>query len=349
MHVALALKTNLIDPDRMSTTYEYRLYKVSGKSTSLFFVEHTVLCMEWFLVHEQYAKHGFSVTIPGYDPSLVKNHLVTYPRQYKSKYIQVRGLAKLIIADYANRSKHINYLLSEFESRRDYEETQKLKLLKQMDSEKLSDYDISPIKVRKYRDMQTEYQRLKHNSEFFTQLNAKKNKTWKPYYVIGLNDVEKCIHDIEHSSRLSDKIEFVTIDPGSQRVGSFNPIVDNFYRDAYEYATEAEPQILTRRKHFRNAYQAKWSWEKNLSTHAYEAYSPFICNKIEVAYRKFLNDPSASTVQIMDNYKIDFTTMQQINMSDQTKRRKINRSINIIWNRTTELRPVSKLSYKTYY
>ncbi|KAF0971704.1 hypothetical protein FDP41_009927 [Naegleria fowleri] len=320
---ALALKTNLIDPDRMSTTYEYRLYK--------------------------YAKHGFSVTIPGYDPSLVKNHLVTYPRQYKSKYIQVRGLAKLIIADYANRSKHINYLLSEFESRRDYEETQKLKLLKQMDSEKLSDYDISPIKVRKYRDMQTEYQRLKHNSEFFTQLNAKKNKTWKPYYVIGLNDVEKCIHDIEHSSRLSDKIEFVTIDPGSQRVGSFNPIVDNFYRDAYEYATEAEPQILTRRKHFRNAYQAKWSWEKNLSTHAYEAYSPFICNKIEVAYRKFLNDPSASTVQIMDNYKIDFTTMQQINMSDQTKRRKINRSINIIWNRTTELRPVSKLSYKTYY
>ncbi|KAG2375123.1 hypothetical protein C9374_010127 [Naegleria lovaniensis] len=320
---ALALKTNLIDPDRMSTTYEYRLYK--------------------------YAKHGFSVTIPGYDPSLVKNHLVTYPRRYRSKYIQVRGLAKLIIIDSANRTTHINYLLSDFESRRDYEKVQQLKLLRQVDREKASDYEVSPLNVNKYRDMQQEYQRLKNTSEFFTQLNKKNNRIWKPYYVLALNDIEKCIHDTEHASRLTEKIEFVTVDPGSQRVGSFNPIIDNFYRDAYDYATEVKPQVLTRRRQFKTAYHATWSWEKNLSTHSYEAYSPFISNKIEIAYRKYLKDPTASEVHIMDNYKIDFTTMQQINTSDQTKRRKINRVVTTSWGRTYTLAPVSTVGYKTFY
>lgn len=60
---AINTAMNLVDVDRQSTTYEIRLFKYVGKYL-------------YILPIYRYAKRGFRVGVPGYDPSLVKVYCV---------------------------------------------------------------------------------------------------------------------------------------------------------------------------------------------------------------------------------------------------------------------------------
>ena len=284
-----------------------------------------------------------------------------FPRTYRSQHIDVHGLAKILLMDYANKSPKTSYILSEFERNKALEkQIARERLLKYFDKDFKSDYDDIPV----YRlsniffgnENQGQYlfQRFSRRVELFQKISKIPN--WKPYYIFALNDVETIINDTSNSSNLSEKIQWIQINPGSQKIGSFKPVMSNFYSDAYNYATTLQPNKTRKKRVGKQIYTAIWSWEKNISAHTYENYSMLISNKIELAYRKYCDSTSyltsstaPTTVPIMDNYHIDFTCMQQINSSDPTRRRKVQRQAPITYTSTFEDVPVRELSRKTYY
>ena len=122
------------------------------------------------------------------------------------KYIPVRGLAKLILIDYACRSTHSRTILSGFNHR--FEEAIKKEILKDLDIVKPSDYgEIAFHTNFDYTAVSYVFNRFDGRAKFFKELNSKKNPSWKPYYIYGMNNIEGIINDTMGSSNLGDKIE----------------------------------------------------------------------------------------------------------------------------------------------
>ncbi|EFC36777.1 predicted protein [Naegleria gruberi] len=258
---ALMYHTNLVDVDRQSTTYEYRLYK--------------------------YSKRGFSVSIPGYDTAKVQNQLLQYPRRFQfisTEYL-LHGLARLIGFDNSCRAKDPKHILGIYDRDLDVaqlkEENKALILSGELNVK--SDYlDLNVIKSYKYppsfifetlektrnivsiinlkteepskpltamtwrqkheqrRKARKEFRRnesvkfdsrLKNNS---TDIKMERDPDWKPHFIYSLNDIDTILNSEKFDSRLSKKLQFLTVDPGTQKIGSFHPKDINFYRDAYQ-------------------------------------------------------------------------------------------------------------------
>ena len=198
------------------------------------------------------------MTVPGYDPRLVRNHLLFPPRKHNVKHFanHLSGLAKLLILDFASRPS-VGYALNGLYY---LEEKIKREILQELKMVKPSDYGDVAVPHAVYAIVRQVYERFKRQDAFFNRLAERRQLEWKPYYLYALNDVESVIHARENTSHLSDHIEvsmkgifvnrcmqWVTINPGSQRVGSFCPVTTNFYQDAYCPATVEHPVVVVKK------------------------------------------------------------------------------------------------------
>lgn len=70
---------------------------------------------------------------------------------------------------------------------------------------------------------------------FFKKLHAEKfnNPLWKPQFVFSSNNVNKIINNVDDDSELSSRIEWITINPGRQSIGSFHPTDRNFFKGMF--------------------------------------------------------------------------------------------------------------------
>jgi hypothetical protein len=68
-------------------------------------------------------------------------------------------------------------------------------------------------------------------------------KDYLPDFIYSLNDVSAIIKGNAMASELMGPIDFLTINPGTQAIGSFNPVDTNFYQDAYE-RTDEQREVL---------------------------------------------------------------------------------------------------------
>ncbi|EFC36797.1 hypothetical protein NAEGRDRAFT_82124 [Naegleria gruberi] len=265
---ALMYHTNLVDVDRQSTTYEYRLYK--------------------------YSKRGFSVSIPGYDTAKVQNQLLQYPRRFpftSTEYL-LHGLARLIAFDNSCRAKNPKHILGVYDDRDPNaaqlrEENKALILSGELNVK--SDYlDLNIIKSYKYppsfifttlektrqivslinlkpeeqRDIKNWRDREKIRRTFRkgesvkfdsrlknnTNIKMERDPDWKPHFIYSLNDIDTVLNSEKFDARISNKIQFLTVDPGTQKIGSFHPKDINFYRDAYQPVPFSKLPILKEAK-----------------------------------------------------------------------------------------------------
>ncbi|KAG2379332.1 hypothetical protein C9374_007471 [Naegleria lovaniensis] len=270
---ALAFNTNLVDVDRQSTTYEYRLYK--------------------------YAKRGFSVSVPGFDSNKVQNQLLQYPRRFPFTSMEylMHGLARILAMDLACQSKNPKHVLGPYDapnSNKAQEKEERKALILVGEVNVKSDYmDLSIIKSDRYPPSYL-FDQLSKVHNMVAMINMKEEKTegddnnntnqsgrgqglshwrrsyrkrlderkgfrereaitldsrltalklqppvqerkpdWKPFFIYSLNDIEMIICNEKQESRVSKNIEWITVDPGTQSIGSFHPTSLNFYRDAY--------------------------------------------------------------------------------------------------------------------
>ncbi|KAF0979228.1 hypothetical protein FDP41_001571 [Naegleria fowleri] len=268
---ALAFNTNLVDVDRQSTTYEYRLYK--------------------------YAKRGFSVSIPGFDSGKVQNQLLQYPRRFPFTSMEylMHGLARILAMDLACQSKNPKHILGPYDapnSIKAQEKEERKVLILAGEFNVKSDYmDLSIIKSDRYPPSYLYDQLSKaHNMVALINMQGKKSENekndntnqtgrglsnwrrryqerrmerkefreteaivfdsrvtalklqppeqerkpdWKPFFIYSLNDIDMILNNEKQESRVSKTIEWITVDPGTQAIGSFHPTSMNFYRDAY--------------------------------------------------------------------------------------------------------------------
>ena len=282
---SLTHQVNLVDVDRQSTTYEYRLYK--------------------------YSRRGFSVAIPGFNPEKVKNQLLQYPRRllFSSMEHLMHGLARLLAYDFSCRAKNPKYILANYDtpSRTAQQKEERKAMILGGEINPKSDYlDLGIIKNNRYPpatifnmlnkaktvtenihnrkgpttevivDKETNRgsrwrrsynnerkirENVRHNTQLLKdsrlpqvdiEIKSSREANWKPYFIYSLNNMESILNNTVQESTAPQKIEFLQVDPGTQ-IGSFHPTDSNFYQDAYQ---KVPPERLPLLKE--HTYQALW-------------------------------------------------------------------------------------------
>ncbi|KAG2379262.1 hypothetical protein C9374_007401 [Naegleria lovaniensis] len=261
---AINTRCNIVDPDRQSTTYEVRLVK--------------------------YSLRGFRIGVPGYDAKRVCRELTNpslyYPRRYSRRYRSrsrfsninhVSGLARILLMKhvYINFKQHRGgdgSMLS-VAGKQTLKETEN-SLSSVYRPSKDHDYfqvDL-PQRVYDHTPVTVVFSRLQAKIKY---LKDKLNK--KPFFECSLNDVQEIIAPKNPQSHLSPFIEWITLEPGRQHVGSFYPHQRNFFADAY-----SNIEVETKRK-----FKYQWSYLKG--RHRYYAshikFNSEISKEIEKHYR----------------------------------------------------------------
>ncbi|KAL0489973.1 hypothetical protein AKO1_009299 [Acrasis kona] len=227
---AIKTRMNLVDVDRQSTTYEVRLYK--------------------------YARRGFRVGVPGLDYSRILNQgliIGTHTFRRRSRWMSSKtnraslfsssGLSRLLLfeAQFKVHSRHQAYTrigiencqnLYKLENTLDYyDRLEKNDGLKNPD-DKLFD------KQRDYEQIHLYYnyskQTIDNLKQYVEQINKdREGDTYLPKVLFALDDLKSVMNGSSNPSLLQGPIEWLVIDPGTQKIGSFNPTERNFYEDAY--------------------------------------------------------------------------------------------------------------------
>jgi hypothetical protein len=73
-----------------------------------------------------------------------------------------------------------------------------------------------------------------------------KRTHFKPEFLFALNNLKSILHGSSNDSHISGPIEWMTINPGTQAIGSFNPVDKNFYEDAYRLTDEQREKLKNR-------------------------------------------------------------------------------------------------------
>ena len=170
---------------------------------------------------------------PGYHHSKVKNEFLHYPRRVVCSHLdkKVEGLAQLLLFDFACKSRNPKNLLGPSYYGDNSIRTKHLELSKVLDS-KESDYlDLTAIK----------YDR-KPPAKLFKSINIQVSKLLETHFFIhSLNDLETILNreNSLDSTDVPNRIEWNTVNPTTQRVGSFNPISTNFYKVCFIFCTNS--------------------------------------------------------------------------------------------------------------
>jgi hypothetical protein len=160
-----------------------------------------------------------------------------------------------------------------------------------------------------------------------------------------LNDIKSVLAGNAMDSDLAGPVEWMTVDPGTQMVGSFNPVDTNFYQDAYERSDEQrevlklvmqqktmEESDHKEKEKLKKRVKIVWSWDTGKSK--YQPYDKDVIVKIEKQYRLYQNQLKSGShwymapvdsIEITAMHKIDFKKMQQVQIKDSTKTRKVKR------------------------
>jgi hypothetical protein len=314
-----AIKThmNLVDTSRQSTTYELRLYK--------------------------YAKRGFRVGVPGFDRALVKNREImttaaftqvgilsgecrTMPKRHFKQY---HGLARLLLLEQGlaygkreayteiglpgtndHRPNHIAMLELQVENIDPKEESERTVWTKTA-----TDYVslFVPFKHR-YTPRYMSHRYIKA----LEYTRDKVDRAHRPEFIVSCNDLAPIIDNTDPSrSTLVGHISWLTVNPGTQVVGSFNPVDANFYEDAY-CRTEAQEQIIERaREKLVQEEQAKkkvrvtWEHEDGAEDN-YEPFRMDINVKLEKAFRNYRKKEMPDELRvckISEQSSVDFEKM----------------------------------------
>jgi hypothetical protein len=273
---ALNQRMNLVDIDRQSTTYEIRLTK--------------------------YAKRGFRVGVPGLDMRLVVNgraelmyqrHMFHQNEQPKS----MTGLAFLLQLEQRTKNFGMHRMFSHrvLWDQPNEAERQIYKYEKSLDEvyvQKIrDDVNFKPKRKKRHFISNTLKSKMSDYESFFINFTPKvtpkhvygrmtysvriirdtlKQESYRPDILFSLNDIEHIMHNNDESaSVIVGKIEWLKINPGTQMVGSFNPVSKNFYVDAYTRTEEQEQEVqqalakLKQWKEKRKMVKVTWSYEKN--------------------------------------------------------------------------------------
>ncbi len=362
---AINTRMNLVDVDRQSTTYEVRLFK--------------------------YAKRGFRVGVPGYDPELIQNEevnrsqayesivaavtplvspdiidprRVAYPGRDRSHFKERQGLSRLLLFERAIKQpeRHAyrtiglsgwrpKNILDRFESQvRDLdpqlERVKKINAYKKFVEKEANrpnqpfyyrrrnyqpreEHDYTQIFIPWCRGWTPNY--IKRRIETMREYQVEKSK--KQVFTYALNDIDSILFADDDRSEIHGSIKWLTVNPGTQMVGSFNPVETNFYQDAYT-RTKAQREIIAKaREVLRKAKTPKaptvtvtWSWD---SGNGYTPYTPQESATIEKAYRQYVASNAAQhkTVIVSDTHEIDFEKRKQVNRKDHKRTRGIKRDV----------------------
>ncbi|KAG2379138.1 hypothetical protein C9374_007776 [Naegleria lovaniensis] len=274
--VSLATRTNIVDPDRQSTTYEMRLVK--------------------------YAHRGFRIGVAGYDPNKVRHPILkdaSYLRDVYYYYHQssgddevanlkkVTGLARilLILHGYINCHQK-NHALWAVGGRSTLEKTEQL-----LQPSKLHDYAELNYSSCRWRNAYNLYKQISRRLRWVKHVLHK-----KPFFDYSLNDINKILHASKQRSTLPRKIKWITVEPGRQFVGSFHPETRNFFKDAY-----LDPKGDQKRKY-------KYQWRKR---YGYDTdFDAKTSKALEKQYRQYLKSGSDEhrLFSVSPDVIIDFQT-----------------------------------------
>eukprot|EP00761_Pharyngomonas_kirbyi_P000541 gb/GECH01000541.1/.p1 GENE.gb/GECH01000541.1/~~gb/GECH01000541.1/.p1 ORF type:complete len:579 (+),score=148.37 gb/GECH01000541.1/:1-1737(+) len=201
---SLNLRWNLLDKDRRSLTYEYRLVK--------------------------YAKRGFAVAIPGFQPEKVK------PEVYDETFTgegtalkNIKGLKLLLLFEAKDKKPSWNrgFLYSNANKINDTEKYKESVL------EAESDYSAVFLPWHPAWDA---HRIAKHlTREDFSRQYGKGEYGKLEVHSFDIDDIFQELDRSETREEfLSGKLNWVTVNPGSQTVGSFHPLpAENFEDGAY--------------------------------------------------------------------------------------------------------------------
>ena len=303
---------------------------------------------------KKYAKRGFPVAVPGYDPHKVRNQLLHFPRVFAFRDMEHKfcGLAKLLALDQGCQAKNPRFVLgSVYDHAQSRAQTKEENRVWQLTGHIKSDYmDLSVIQSDRYppkylyETLQRAQAFVKKNHDkqknqdhssfqdarlVFLQSKINNNKEcedvdiqeeWKPHFIYALNDISTIMNNQPQASLLSSKIEWVTVDPGSQRIGSFHPTSINFYQGAYseissqhlpKIGKRTEQQIWGRAKVDQSSIPP--SKKRSALGTEFQEFPPEISNRIEAEYRKFIAYGEPVEFNLSKTERIDFELFRQVN------------------------------------
>jgi hypothetical protein len=288
---------NLVDVDRQSTTYEIRLAK--------------------------YAKRGFSVGVPGLDFTRVTHHtrrkfweMEQRQRENKEPEPERQGLAKLIDFDKNARTKGMhrmfykckNFDISNAAEREIYKQevpTTELPAVtpapatgrgrlrygrRAIVATRQSDYEYFFVPFTPVITPKKIYSRIQFGINLIRTVI--KVEDYAPSILATMDDVETILDNTNNTlSTITGRIQWLTINPGTQMVGSFNPVSKNFYEDAYvggpKYQKKKEKQKKALQEWQETRKFAKYTWYyKNKGDQEFTAFPRKKSNALERLYRE---------------------------------------------------------------
>ncbi|KAL0486405.1 hypothetical protein AKO1_001386, partial [Acrasis kona] len=119
-------------------------------------------------------------------------------------------------------------------------------------------------------------------------------------FLYALDDIQSVLDGTSNSSTLNGPIQWLTINPGTQTIGSFNPVDTNFYKDAYEMNDTTKQQLtnaiielksapIKKRRLERTKHKIFWSYEKsdrnNINDKKSGLFGRELTIQLEEAYR----------------------------------------------------------------
>jgi hypothetical protein len=215
---AITKRYNMVDPDRQSYTYEYRLFK--------------------------YATRGFRVCIPGFNPTFVKREglLSNDHTSYSIPRPSVqycRGLARLLLYEYRYRFRLTDHRRTNDSIIGIDQQFRESLIADQFQHD--SDYSGRYVSFNYYRQQMqnVEDQFNRHVSGTLGDSMYEKIAQGLNKVLVTLNNIQGIIHTTKDLD-LPAHIQFITENPArqydtsSEKVnGSFHPLFQNFYEDAY--------------------------------------------------------------------------------------------------------------------
>ncbi|KAL0486384.1 hypothetical protein AKO1_001970 [Acrasis kona] len=306
---AINTRMNLVDVDRQSTTYELRLFK--------------------------YAKRGFRVGVPGYDPELV----VTDVPPALNRFIEGRqftqaplrrkmtGLAALINYDRALRLRMktaASFLGVEGSNLIDDDALRRIHVETLSNKETKSDY--SEVVVTHSTNVESTFFGLEK------KLDRTKNVHRSiPNYIFSLNDLETILDNQKMESTQMGPITWMTVNPGTQSIGSFNPVDTNFYKDAYVRTKEQEDfirKLVCLRSKLARPEIVTWSYWTPVG---YQPFQTNVVREIEEHYQDhLLRDGMPNHQFVCDNVpnsRVSFGKMVMISDTPQHMELPIKREV----------------------
>ncbi|KAG2386336.1 hypothetical protein C9374_002782 [Naegleria lovaniensis] len=273
---AISTRCNIVDPERQSTTYEVRLVK--------------------------YSLRGFRIGVPGYDPKKIcnpkllgKSSLFSTSRRVKHNIQDISGLARILLIRQAYKyPKNTKTALRLIGGGSNIDKSVSL-----VNPSKNHDYSQISITRRRWNKFLTArfiYQRLKERAQVLLDYHET-----KVFFECSLNDVHEILNTKQPQNDLPPHIEWITIEPGRQYIGSFHPTTKNFFIDAY-----SDPQVSKKPK-----YRYKWSsvYRSYKNRTVSNPFSDDISVTLEKQYRSYLANKKNATFEMPPGRVFDFSKM----------------------------------------